>query len=189
MDNQNNNPFIPRQGTNVGGMTPPPQQNFSGVAPLPSDSDVPSFKPAPLPTQQNGKSQSGSFEIDLTDVTSSYLIPEGTYRVRCIDVEQSVSKSGNPMFVWTFVVIGTPNAGHELKVFTAITPAAMWKVAEVVIALGIGQTGQTVKFQRSDVINRECGAMVETSKYNDKDSSSITKVISLMEMQQLQTQG
>ena len=124
-----------------------------------------------------------NFEIDLTDVQeNSYTIPDGLYQVKCMDIEQTVSKGGNPMFVWDFAICDGQYEGFTLKVFTAITPAAMWKVAETVQALGVGQTGQVVKFKRSDVIGKICGALVEASEYNGSTRSSITKVMTLKEM-------
>ena len=141
--------------------------------------------PAPTGTPMPGTASSAgpdSFEIDLTNVQDNFKVPDGLYRVRCQDVEQSVSKGGNPMFVWTFVVIEGDYTGREFKVFTAITPAAMWKVAETVMALGVGQQGQVVKFKRSDVINKECGALIEETEYNGNTRSQISRVMSLKEL-------
>lgn len=123
-----------------------------------------------------------NFEVDLTDVKDGFVIPDGSYRVKCTDVEQTVSKGGNPMFVWTFEVSEGQNAGFQGKVFTAITPAAMWKVAETVKALGVGQTGEVVRFKRSDVINKECGALIEETEYNGQTRSQISNVFSLQEL-------
>lgn len=141
--------------------------------------------PAPGPASAPSAPATDEFAVDLTDVESSGLMPDGTYRVKCVNVEQSVSKGGNPMFVWDFEVVGgTQYDGRILKVFTAITPAAMWKVAETVVALGIGQTGSVVKFKRSDVIGKECGAVVEETEYNGTKRSQIQRVMSLAEMAQ-----
>lgn len=149
-----NNPFIPN-----GAPTP-------GAVPMPG-----------------GAPANNNFEVDLTEVSSGgFTIPDGTYKVRCIDVEQSVSKGGNPMFVWTFEICEGEKAGFQSKVFTAITPSAMWKVAETVIALGVGQEGEVVKFKRTDVINKECGAIFETTEYNGTTRSQISKVITLSDM-------
>lgn len=124
-----------------------------------------------------------SFEVDLSDVqTNSFVIPDGNYKVKCINVEQAVSKGGNPMFVWDFEVSEGEHKGFLSKVFTAITPAAMWKVAETVIALGVGQTGSVVKFKRSDVVGKECGALIEQSEYNGNTRSQISRVMSLKEL-------
>lgn len=136
---------------------------------------------APLPS--NGGNAMDNFEVDLSNVqTNTFVIPDGNYKVKCTDVEQSVSKGGNPMFVWTFEVSEGPHAGFQSKVFTAITPAAMWKVAETVQALGVGQTGSVVKFKRTDVINKECGAYIEKTEYNGNTNSQIQRVMTLAEL-------
>lgn len=152
------NPFIP------GGVAAPASMPMPGAAPTAASND--------------------SFEVDLTGVEAGggFVIPDGVYKVRCMNVEQTVSKSGNPMFVWDFEVSEGPKAGFKSKVFTAVTPAAMWKVAETVIALGVGQQGSVVKFKRSDVLNKECGALFETTEYNGQNRSQISRVMTLQEM-------
>lgn len=155
----NNNPFMPGPG---------------------SAKNVPTAS-APTPGS-SVPAGADNFEVDLSEVQSNFVIPDGMYRVKCIEVEQTVSKGGNPMFVWTFEVSAGEHTGFQSKVFTALTPAAMWKVAETVEALGVGQTGQVVKFKRSDVINKECGALIEQSEYNGQNRSSISRVMTLKEM-------
>lgn len=145
-----------------------------------SKAPAPTAAGAPSPT-----SGADEFMVDLTDVEEQGLIPEGTYRAKCVNVEQSVSKGGNPMFVWDFEVLEGKGRGRVMKVFTAITPAAMWKVAETVIALGVGQSGSVVKFKRSDVIDRECGVSVADTEYNGNVRSQIQRVMSLAEMAQV----
>lgn len=163
-----NNPFMPTPGAS------------SAPIPAPTASPIPG---APASTAPD------SFEVDLTDVQDNFKVPDGLYKVRCQDVEQSVSKSGNPMFVWTFTVIEGGYVGREFKVFTAITPAAMWKVAETVIALGVGQQGQLVKFKRSDVVGKDCGALIEETEYNGQARSQISRVMSLKELAEAQAAG
>lgn len=146
---------------------------------------MPTAGGAPMPRTAAPAPSSTDFEINLTDVKENdYTIPDGLYKVKCVDVEQTVAKSGNPMFVWDFTVCEGPQEGFNLKVFTAITPAAMWKVAETVQALGVGQIGQVVKFKRSDVVGKICGALVEASEYNGNNRSSVTKVMTLKEMEE-----
>ena len=93
------------------------------------------------------------------------------------------------MFVWTFEVSNGDHSGFQSQVFTAITPAAMWKVAETVQAMGVGQQGQVVKFKRSDVVGKECGALIEKSDYNGQERSQISRVMSLQEMAAAQNAG
>lgn len=138
----------------------------------------------PMPGAQMGGTAADNFEVDLTDVQDNFKIPNGKYEVACTEVEQSVSKGGNPMFIWTFQVATGDYAGREFKVFTAITPAAMWKVAETVQALGVGQTGEVVKFKRTDVLNKHCGALIEETEYNGQVRSQISRVMTLAELTQ-----
>ncbi len=156
---QNNNPFMPQ---------------MSGSAATTGSMPMPGASPK--------ASANDSFEVDLSEVSDGFTIPDGNYRVKCVEIEQSVSKGGNPMFVWTFEISEGAHAGFQSKVFTAITPAAMWKVAETVIALGVGQTGSVVKFKRQDVIGKECGALFEKTEYNGQERSQISRVISLKEL-------
>lgn len=158
---QNNNPFINQSA---------PQASGTATTGM------------PMPGAPNMGSMADNFEVDLTDVQDNFKIPDGNYKVKCMDIEQSVSKGGNPMFVWTFEVSEGDHAGFQSKVFTAITPAAMWKVAETVQALGVGQTGSVVKFKRTDVINKECGALIEQTEYNGNTRSQISRVMSLKEL-------
>lgn len=158
----NNNPFI-------NGATP------NNVSPTPT---------TPMPSQA-GTPNADAFEVDLSEVQDqSYAIPNGSYKAKCIEVSQDVSKAGNPMFVWEFEIIEGEYSGRTFKSWTAITPAAMWKVAETVIALGIGQQGEVVKFKRQDVLNKECGLIMEQDEYNGNPTSRISRVISLAELNQ-----
>ena len=137
---------------------------------------------SPLP---GGNAAADSFEVDLSETTDNYKVDDGAYRLKCVEIEQSISQSGNPMFIWSFVIVDGKFSGREFKMWTAITPAAMWKVAEAVQALGVGQTGQVVKFNRSDVVNKECGGLIEVQEYNGNERSTLTKLISLKELSEI----
>lgn len=162
------------------------KNNPNPFMPVPEGESTP-FDPGttsdvPMPGGPTGN-MNDSFEVDLSDVQdSSYSIPDGTYYAKCVNVQQEVSKSGNPMFVWDFEITQGQYMGRTFKSWTAITPAAMWKVAETVQALGIGQTGSVVKFKRTDVIGKPCGLVIEEDEYNGKKSSKITKVIPVGEV-------
>lgn len=152
---QPNNPFNPP---------------IAGQIPI---SDTPVQNSTPMP----GGGAAMSFEVDLTDVTNGFVIPDGMYPMKCIDAEQGISASGNPQIVWTFAISDNSSlSGREFKLWTAITAAAMWKVAEVVTALGIGAVGQRVKFSRSDVVGKMCNAQIEETTYKGNTRSSITQI-------------
>ena len=160
-----NNPFMPTPGA---------------AAPAPTNT--------PMPGNTYASSGADSFEVDLTEVQNVFTIPDGNYQLKCVDIEQQVSKGGNPMFVWTMEVSAGQHTGFQGKVFTAITPAAMWKVAETVKAFGVGQEGHVVKFKRSDVVGKECGGYIEKTEYNGKERSQIQRVFTLQELAEAQNQ-
>lgn len=138
---------------------------------------------APMPSPAGTTTASDFFSVDLSEVEdSSYAIPDGTYKAKCVDIEQGVSKTGNPMFIWEFEIVEGDFKGRTFKSWTAITPAAMWKVAETVMALGVGQAGEVVKFKRSDVLGKLCGIVMEQDDYNGKKSSKIKSVVSVAEI-------
>jgi hypothetical protein len=138
---------------------------------------------ASMPMPGTSANVNEAFEVDLSTVEeASYAIPDGNYKAKCIDVTQEVSKSGNPMFVWQFELVEGQYAGRQFKSWTAITPAAMWKVAEIVTSLGVGQQGQVVKFKRGDVIGKLCGLTMEQDEYNGKMTSKVAKVIPVGEV-------
>ena len=138
---------------------------------------------APMPSPAGTTTASDSFSVDLSEVEdSSYAVPDGIYKAKCIDVEQGVSKTGNPMFIWEFEIVEGDFKGRTFKSWTAITPAAMWKVAGTVMALGIGQAGEVVKFKRSDVLGKLCGIVMEQDDYNGKKSSKIKSVVPVAEI-------
>lgn len=162
-----NNPFMPTPGPGT-------------AAPAPTST--------PMPGKAHAPAGADSFEVDLTEVQNNFVIPDGNYRLKCIEIEQQVSKGGNPMFVWTLEVSAGQHTGFQGKVFTAITPAAMWKVAETVKAFGVGQEGRVVKFKRSDVVGKECGGYIEKTEYNGQERSQIQRVFTLQELAEAQNQ-
>lgn len=120
--------------------------------------------------------ESEEFSVDLSDV-QGFQIPAGDYPGKLLSVEYGKSKAGNPMFTWAFVIIGDKCAGKEFKTFTATTPQALWKVAEVLKALGMAAEGSVVKFKKEQVEGKRVLLRIEDTVYNDEPSSTIGKVL------------
>lgn len=120
------------------------------------------------------------FEVDLSQAESN-VIPEGIYLFKVVDVTKAMSKNSNPMFVWEFEVFRdekgnrTPHAGMRPKlVHTVLTPKALWKLEEILVALGVTEPGGKVKFTRADVIDRFCLGAVEHEDYQNRPQANIT---------------
>ncbi|KKL55842.1 hypothetical protein LCGC14_2251370 [marine sediment metagenome] len=121
---------------------------------------------------------SDEFSLDLpteeeADANNAFSVPDGEYAAVVIDLEKQYSKAGNPMWVWDFELLADnpedPHFGKQFRAWTALTPAAMWKVAEFLEALELGKPGEKVKFKKSDVINRRALlSMVQEDYTNDE---------------------
>ena len=117
---------------------------------------------------------SAVFEIDLTEEIPTAI--EGEFLGKVIDIEKSTSKAGNPMWIWTFAIVDGQYSGEEFKLFTALTPAAMWKLSETLEALGVGSPGEKIAFELKDVINTLAVLHLSEDEYNGKKRTSLDKI-------------
>lgn len=117
------------------------------------------------------------------DTGGQYYVGEGTYRAKVVEVVKGESKAGNPMWTWTLTVVGGGDKqyhGKELRTWTALTPAAMWKLREVLVALGLAKEGEKgVRFKGSDAIGKECQITVEDGEYGGRKTSNVAKLEAL----------
>lgn len=74
---------------------------------------------------------------------------EGRYRARLTEVvAKTAASSGNPMWVWTYEVIGPVAGGDQYRGRkqwnnTVLTEAALWKVGESFAAFGVPEDTDT----------------------------------------------
>lgn len=117
------------------------------------------------------------FTIEI-DVASDVTVPKGTYPAMVDNVKSSFSNAGNPMLVWEFTLLGKDHLGKKLTMFTAQTPAAMWKLNGVLKALGFDkdESGK-IRFKPADAKNRRCVLEVVIENYEGQDRSSIKNVL------------
>lgn len=116
------------------------------------------------------------FELEgLDQIESKFLVPNGEYRLRCVDIEREVSKSSNnPMWTWTFVIVDGPHGGKEFKMWTALTAGALWKLEQTVVALGVHSAGASrLRFSKSDVIGKQCIGVFKQEEYQGRMGSKI----------------
>lgn len=117
------------------------------------------------------------FETEIpTDVG---ILEAGDYLAKCVDIMADTSKSGNPMWVWTFELCDDKGngTGRELQYYTALTPSAMWKAVEILSALGIPTTpGEKVSFGPEQVLGIGIVLEVVEDEYNGLPTNSIQRV-------------
>lgn len=157
------------------GPVPPGTPNpFGTSAPGPNPFGTPAPGGTPF-----GVPQDDDFSFDMTgvDLNANFRIPAGDYVGKLVALEKGTSKAGNPQWIWTFAITHGEYAGKEFKLFTALTPAAAWKVAETLLALGLGEAGSSVKFKRQDALNRRCILHIVDDTYNGQERSTLEKIL------------
>lgn len=117
------------------------------------------------------------FEADVGEDAGAFNIPEGHYPAYLSELEKGYSNAGNPMWIWDFTIKGGQYEGRKFRCYTAITPAAMWKLNEVLIALGLGEPGKQAKFAKKDAIGRLCIIDLEDDTYEGTKRSSVKHVL------------
>lgn len=105
------------------------------------------------------------------------LVPEGVYRCRCTDIVEETSKANNPMWTWDFVIVGGEQDGKELKMWTALTDKALWKLRDVMEGLQIPKDANSeYVFDPEDVMKMDLIVQVEVEEYKGQDKSTIAAI-------------
>ena len=123
-----------------------------------------------------GKEAEDVFSVEIPEGDGDFLIDEDEVIGRVVGLEKATSEANNPMWVWSFAVNEGKNSGKELRSYTALTPAAMWKLREMLEALGLGEGGKVSSFSKKDAIGRLCVLHLEPDTYKGVKRSTIASV-------------
>lgn len=118
------------------------------------------------------------FELEgLDEIGSKFLVPDDDYKIKLTGLTKEVSNAGNPMWVWVWTIIEGPEAGKDFKLWTAITAGALWKMQQVLAAIGLhdGESPR-VKFSRSEALGRTCIGTFKQEPYQGRMTSKIASV-------------
>jgi hypothetical protein len=122
--------------------------------------------------------------VDFTDVESGggrVRVPEGDYRVSVASVKQETAKSGNEMLVWEFEFEGGKAKGKSIRDYTVLQPNALWKLKQLLEALGIDVPSKRIDFipLMKKLKGKELGITVVDEEYENKISSKVSDYIDL----------
>ena len=126
----------------------------------------------------NNNSNDGEFSVDLSGAGEGggdrFLVQEGKHPCKVTDLVRETSKSGNPMFVWDFTVTAGPDAGKDLRLWTVLTPAALWKLKQVAEALDLPVDNGKTDFSKA--VGRRCVVVNEHGDYNGRKVNRVQEV-------------
>lgn len=120
-------------------------------------------------------------EFDESDFTSFEPVPAGVYnaRVDASNMEVKQSQNGNDYVTFCYVIEGDEQyAGRKVFDNYTISKKAMWKLTNVLLALGvIDNTTRKFVLQPEMVHNKPCRIKVSQEEYNGKLRNRVDTVM------------
>lgn len=124
------------------------------------------------------KKKGNVVSLDFTGVKNFKTIPEGSYIVEVVSIEQGTSSNDNPTLNWEFEVAEGSNKGSKLWYTTTLTPDSMWKTREVLDALGQEIPDGEMDCDLDELVGTQCGVNVFHEEYEGKKKAKISDFIS-----------
>lgn len=117
-----------------------------------------------------------SIKLDFSNVTGGSFepIPAGDYVMEIEEVEDQVSKAGNEMLNITFNVAEGEYEGRKIFEFYVLTEKALWKLKDLLVALGIDADG-TVSLDSQDLVGEMFIANVDIQEQEGYDPQNRIK--------------
>lgn len=109
-------------------------------------------------------------DLDFTGVESYSLIPLGTHTVKVKDAEFKKAQTGSDQLEINFEAFD----GATRKAWFSLVPQALWKVKQVLEALGVSCEGK-IRLNTKTLVGKACQIMVETDA-NDESRQIVTRV-------------
>lgn len=116
-------------------------------------------------------------EVNFEGVKSFKNAAEGSHTVEVLEVTQEISSSDNPMLKWTYGVTSGKSKGAKLWDQTSLQPQALFRLREVLVALGLDVPDDVMELNLEDMIGLTCGVVVGLEEYQGKKRAKITDYI------------
>ena len=111
------------------------------------------------------------YNVDFSNINSVRYLQPGIYHAWLAKVEEREGRQA-PLFSWTFV----DGAGAQSTITTSLADNALWKLQEVLIALGVDATGKLRLSQAklSKLVGRS--AMIEVTTEEGENGKTYSKI-------------
>lgn len=115
-----------------------------------------------------------------TETGTFDAIPEDTYTVRLVDVEQKIGKdSGKPYWNWKFEVTEGDCKGRNIFMITSLSENALFKLKEVFDAFGFSTDSDTDELVGESVKLVVIQEVIEKGTRKGQMGNTVTQVLSL----------
>lgn len=97
--------------------------------------------------------------------------PEGDYKATVSKVEDSESKAGNPMWIFTFTL--TSDARATYPYYCVLDENSAWKIRNLLMACGLNVPKKRMNVDPNKIVGRELGVSLEDDEYEGKMRSKV----------------
>ena len=119
--------------------------------------------------------------LDEQATKSKFVFDNGKYQAVCTDLAKTTAKSGNLMYVFTFIGTGGAAKGLEFFARCSLQPNAQWKLAETMKGFGVvpDPTTRVLPIKKANVVGKNVTLVLEQQEYgnNGKVSMSVEQVL------------
>lgn len=125
---------------------------------------------------KKNKKGAGDIILDMTNVESggSRRFPEGDYVVEITKVEKGTSQYGNSQLIVTYTITEGKFEGKTIKDYMQLTEKSLWRVGNLLDAVGIKWSKKKFKLPSDDLLGKELGVTLTDDEYNGKIKSKIS---------------
>jgi hypothetical protein len=128
---------------------------------------------------KKAKSKSSSkrtLSVNMSNVErgGARRLPEGDYKVTIKKAEKGENQnSGNAQLIITYEVISDEQKGKTVKDYMAVTEKALWRIGNLLDAVGMKWSQKTINIPLDKLEGRELGVTLVDDEYGGKIRSKI----------------
>lgn len=122
-----------------------------------------------------------SIRVDFSNVESFEPIPAGVYPATVVNQELRQSKDSEYDYInWELEISSGPFENRKLWTITSLSPKAVWKLQETLLAFGISDQeakSPEFEFEPGEFLGSECQAAVIQESYNGRIQNRVEKLL------------
>lgn len=142
----------------------------------------------PFANQQGGNptdpasAASDEWSFDMPDQTT-LLVPEGVYIAKVSNITEGTTRaSGDKKLVFEFMIVGgndPAQVGEVLAVHVALTDKAMWKLQQILYAVGAipTPTHPKLSFKKLEQLNRMVQISVKHGEFQGRPKADVDQIL------------
>ena len=121
-------------------------------------------------------------KFDMSNVGDFKRCAEGNHIAKIVEVQENTTQAGDDMLTMVFEVIKGDSKGARVYDNFVLTDKALWKLKQLLQALGIKCDGKIV-LDLDKLIGRACDILVYHEEYNGKTKARIDEYTAIKHQQ------